>query len=532
VSSLKGTGALIRSVVRRDRVRLSVWVLGIGLTVLGSVASFPNAYPTAADRQARADVLDTPTTFLFVGRNYAPDNYTYGAMTAHEMLPLTAVAVALMSIFLVVRFTRAEEESGRTDLVRATAVGHSAPTAAALAVVGGANLALFALLAIGLPASLDELSARGSVAFAAAVTSIGFVFAGVAALVAQFTVAARTALGMASVLMGGAYLVRALGDMGGGTLTWLSPFGWADATRAYVDERWWPLLFSAVLTAALLGVAFGIDARRDVGTGLLADRPGPAVATPRLGTPFGLAFRLQRITLFWWTLSLLLLGLVYGSVAGSAGELYQKVDSINKYLARIGAADAIDQFLALTVFISALIAAGYAIQSALRPRGEETAGRAETVLTTPVSRSRFVGSHLAMSLGGSALLMLAFGVGVGLSRSIDTGDIDNLWRLTGAALTYTPALWVFAGLATALFGLAPKATSVVWAVLGALVFVGFFGPLLELPDWVYDLSPIEHIPRAPVADFTIAPLLVLTAVAAGLLVLGLAGFRRRDVEYR
>ena len=529
-SPVTGTGAVIRSMLRRDRVRIPVWILAIGLSVMGSVASFAKTYPTAADRQARAKVLDNAVAQLFVGPGDGRDHYTFGAMTANELLPLTSVAVALMSIFLVVRHTRAEEESGREDLIRSTAVGRHATPVATVAVVGGANLVLAALLTVGLPASLDGLSTTGSLAFAAAIAAVGFVFTGVALVVAQLTVSARAALGISSIAMGGAYLVRAVGDMGGGALSWLSPFGWATETRAYVDERWWTLLLSATAAAGLFAGAIAINARRDVGAGVLAERPGPAAGSRWLGTPIGLAVRLQRATLLWWGLSMFLLGAVYGGVADQAAKLYDDISTLDDYLARIGAADPADQYLALTLFIAALIAAGYAIQSVLRLRGEEAAGRAEPVLVTPTSRGRWVGSHLLIALGGSVGLLVAFGLGAGSTRASSTGDAGELPRLIGAALAYSPALWVFAGIATLLFGVVPRLVGVAWAILGVLAFIGFLGPVLQLPDWAFQLSPVEHVPRLPVADFDGAPLAILTAIAAALVTAGLAAFGRRDLS--
>jgi ABC-2 type transport system permease protein len=529
-SSLAGTGALIRSRLRRDRVRIPAWILAIGLSVMGSVASFAQTYPTAADRQARARVLDNAVAQLFVGPGYGRDHYTFGAMTANELLPLTSVAVALMSIFLVVRHTRAEEENGREDLIRSTAVGRHATAVATLTVVGGANLVLAALLTVGLPASLDDLSTSGSLAFAAALAGVGFVFAGVALVVAQLTVSTRAALGISSIAMAGAYLVRAIGDMGGGVLSWFSPFGWATESRAYVDERWWTSILSAVAATGLAAGAIAINARRDVGAGVLAERPGPAAASRWLGSPVGLAVRLQRATLIWWAVSLFLLGAVYGGIADQAANLYDDISTLDDYLARIGAADPADQYLALTLFIAALIAAGYAIQSSLRLRGEESAGRAEPVLVTPTSRQRWVGSHLVMALGGSVGLMLAFGLGAGITRAARTGDVGELPRLVASAVEYSPALWVFAGVATALFGVVPRLVGVAWAVLGVFAFIGFLGPVLQLPDWAFQLSPVEHVPRLPVADFDIVPLVALTAVAAVLVAAGVAAFRRRDLS--
>jgi ABC-2 type transport system permease protein len=267
MTSLTGTGRLIRFILRRDRIRLSVWLLAIALSVMGSVASYAETYPTAADRQTRAEVLDNPASQLFLGPGYGFDNYTYGAMTANEMLPLATVAVALMSVFLVVRHTRAEEENGRAELVRAATVGRLAPITATLTVVVGAHLVLAALLTVGLPASLDGLTTGGSLTFAAALAGVGVVFAGIAALAAQITVGARSAIGIASMALGGAYLLRSVGDITDTALTWVSPFGWATEMRAYVDERWWPLLLSVTLAAGTVAAAVAINRSGTSGPG-------------------------------------------------------------------------------------------------------------------------------------------------------------------------------------------------------------------------------------------------------------------------
>ena len=61
--------------------------------------------------------------------------------------------------------------------------------------------------------------------------------------------------------------------------------------------------------------------------------------------------------------------------------------------------------------------------------------------------------------------------------------------------------------------------------------IGLFAELLDLPSWVVDISPFQHVPAMPADDFALGPLLALTAVAAGLTGVGLVGFRRRDAGY-
>jgi ABC-2 type transport system permease protein len=103
--------------------------------------------------------------------------------------------------------------------------------------------------------------------------------------------------------------------------------------------------------------------------------------------------------------------------------------------------------------------------------------------------------------------------------------------LMGAAASFAPPLWVLVGLAFAVFGWAPRAVTVAWAALVACLVIGVFGQLFELPQWAMDLSPFQHVPEMPAEGFSLAPLLVLTAVAAALLALGFVGFRRRDAGY-
>ena len=53
------------------------------------------------------------------------------------------------------------------------------------------------------------------------------------------------------------------------------------------------------------------------------------------------------------------------------------------------------------------------------------------------------------------------------------------------------------------------------------MLLGEFGPLFELSQTVMDISPFAHVPRMPGGDFAAAPLLWLTAIAAGLIAVGL-----------
>ena len=64
-------------------------------------------------------------------------------------------------------------------------------------------------------------------------------------------------------------------------LSWLSPFGWSTRLRAWPEPRWWVLLLDLGLAAALAGRrGTCLRARRDLGSGVLPARPGPARRAP------------------------------------------------------------------------------------------------------------------------------------------------------------------------------------------------------------------------------------------------------------
>lgn len=526
MSALTGTAALVRFMLRRDRVVLPICLaIGAGFVIM-TAASFQGLYPTAAERADFAATIAHNSTFtVLYGPARALDSI--GGLTAWRTGSTGAAVVALMSLLLVVRHTRAEEERGQTELLRAGGVGRLAPLAAALSVVGAMNVAIAVVVALGLIAL--GLPAAGSLALGASLGAAGLVFAGVSAVAAQLTENRRTASGIAGAALGAAFALRAAGDAGDGTLTWLSPIGWAKGTRAFADERWWALLLCVVAAALLAAAAFALLARRDLGAGLIASRPGPPAAGRDLRGTLGLAMRLQRATLLAWSTGLFLTGLILGSIAQNANDLIEGNQSLANVLTQAGGANVVDSFLASMLTLTALFATGYTVSSGLRLHAEEISGRVEPLLATSTGRLRWAASHVVVSLAGSAIVLTAAGLGVGLAHAIGSHDAAELPRLTGAALAQLPAVWVLGAIVVALFGLVPRAVALAWAAFGACVLLWFFGPLLDVPSWLLDISPYEHVPAVPAVTIAAGPLVALAAVATAFTAAGLAGFRRRDV---
>jgi ABC-2 type transport system permease protein len=527
--SLAETGRLTRFALRRDRVRLLLWFGGIvGLIVL-TAASITGLYNTPAQLESYARTARGNSAMIIQsGPGYGLDEPTIGAVTMNEASLWTIIAVALMSVFMVVRHTRTEEESERAELVRAAPVGRDAPLAAAMigtavadAVVAGG--AVLVLLAYGLPTT-------GSVAFGLAVFAAGLVFAGVAAVAAQVASGSRAALGMGGVAIGVAFVLRAIGDVGNGMLSWLSPIGWAQAIRAFADERWWVLLLPVLASAALVAVAVVLQDRRDFGAGLVAQRPGAAAAGPRLSSPLGLAVRLQRASVVSWTIGIGLIAFFYGIVADQAESIVEENPEMEDFFAQLGQGSIVDAFLSTAALIIGLMATGFTISSVLRLRSEELAGRVDEVLAAPVARRALARSHLIVATVGTVILMTVAGLAVGVGYALVAGDPAQVARNTAAALVMVPAMLVFGALAFALYALSPRWSLTVWAAFAWALVAGMLATVLDLPGWTVDLSPFQHVPALPAASMSWPPIVVLLVVAGALVTFGMWALDRRDMS--
>lgn len=521
---------LVRLALRRDRVLLPVWTAVFVLVAGSSASATIGLYPTLASReQAAAGINTVPALVALYGRIYDPTSL--GSLAMFKLSAFGAVMVAVLGIVTVTRHTRAEEEAGRLELVGATVVGRLASLTAALAVCLGTNVVLGLFTAGSLRAA--GLPMDGALAFGAAWASVGVVFGAVAALTAQLSRTARSATGLALLVLGAAYLLRAAGDASGGTqpmwLSWLSPIGWGQQVRPFAGDRWWVLSILLLCTLALAGAAYALAVRRDLGAGLLSDRPGPAAGATLLRSPLALAWRLQRGNLLAWASAFLVLGGVLGGIADNVARLLDSPES-RQMITRLGGTKGLtDAFLAAELGFVGVIASAYGIQAALHLRDEETSLRAEPVLATAVGRVRWAVSHVALALGGLTVLLAVAGLAAGLAHALAVRDATQVWRVVGAALVHLPAAAVLTGIVVAAFGLAPRFVAAGWAALALFVLLAEIGPLLQLDQRLLDVSPFAHVPKLPGATLQVTPLLWLAALAAALIGVGLVGFRRRDV---
>jgi ABC-2 type transport system permease protein len=533
MTGFAGTGQLSKLAFRRDAAILVACVFGIAALLAITARNLKVLYPTAASRLAvAAKAGANPALRFLLGRL---NGTSVGAFLAARWAVWGAAFTVLLTIFIVVRHTRADEETGRLELVRSAAVGRQAPLTAALLAAATANLAIVLLTflwlwRLGLPVA-------GSGALALSIGGCGLVFGGVAAVAAQLAVTARAARGIALAALGAAFLLRAVGDAGSAGLSWLSwasPLGWVELTRAFgsAGERWWALTLPLAASAVLVAAAFLLAAWRDHSAGLLPDRPGRADASGLMRGPLGLAWRLQRPVLAAWLAAFVFAFAAFGAGANGVGSIIGGSATLKRYLLRVGyQATITDAYLSALMLIAGLAAAVYATSAVLRLRTEETGNLAEPVLAAAIGRTRWALSHISVAAGGACLLLAAAGLSTGLSYGILTGSVSTqLPQLLAAAAARLPAVMVLPAVAVLLFGLLPwESTALAWTAVALVVVIAVFGPPLQWATWMMDISPFTHIPKLPGGTVTAEPLLWLCAAALALSTAGLAALRRRDL---
>ncbi|MGO9925946.1 MAG: ABC transporter permease [Mycobacterium sp.] len=526
-SNFAGTLGMLRLYLRRDRVVLPLWVLLLSVPLASVyVGSVLEVYPTESARAGfAASIMASPAQRALYGQVYNDSTGAVGIWKAGMFHLIIGIAV----ILTVIRHTRADEESGRTELLDSTAVGRYASLSAALILSFGASIATGAIGAGGLLTT--DIPRGGSLAFGAALAGSGLVFTAVAAVAAQLSPSARFARGAAFAALAAAFTLRAVGDAGDGRLSWLSPLGWSLQVRPYAGDRWWVLLLHLTTTAALTLVAYRLLAGRDVGAGLIAERAGPGTAATWLSGVAGLTWRLDRGALLLWTVGLCLYGVLMGSVVHGIGDVLGDSTVARDIVARMGGTSALEEaFIAVAFTMMGMVAAAFAISLTLRLHQEESGQRAETTLAGAVSRTRWLTSHLVAALLGSAVAMLVSGLAGGLVYGIAANDIGGkLAIVVGSAAVQLPAVWLLAAVTVAFFGLAPRFTPVAWGVLVGFIALYLIGSLAQFPQWLLDLEPFAHTPRIG-TDFTAAPLLWLLAIDTALITLGAIAFRRRDLR--
>lgn len=524
------TGQLILFVVRRDRIRIISWLFGFVLITLATAAAFTDLYQNAAERQALAETMKNPAMTAMVGPGFGLANYTNGAMMAHQMLLMTAVVVGLMSVLLVTRNTRADEEDGRVEMIRSLPVGRLSGLQSTLLVITAVNILLALIIGFGLYAlGIEGMGLEGSLLYGAVLGATGLIFASITAVFAQLSQSSRGTLGLSVMVLLLAYLIRAMGDVGNETLAWASPLGWVIRSEVYVNNYWWPIGLTVGAALLLAVLALYLNSIRDLGSGFLPSRTGRNHASPALLSPLGLAFRLQRTGIIAWAFGMFVLGASYGSVHGDLEAFFADVDLMQELLVVQEGFTLVEQFLPVLMSVLAIIAAIPSLMALLKLKNEEKTGRVEHVLGRAVSRNRLMGSYLLLAFLVSIVMVSMAGLGMGIVGNAMMEETLPLSTFYNSAAVYLPAIWAMIGTAALLLGWLNQLTGFVWLYLTFSFVVVYLGSLFQFPEWIVKLSPFGHIPQWPIEEMNFGVAAILILIAIVITIIGFIGYNRRDI---
>jgi ABC-2 type transport system permease protein len=535
-SALAGAGALTRLALRRDRVRIVAWAVGLtGLFVL-TASAWEQLYPTVEERAALgATLASTPALTALLGPVFDP--LSIGGLTAWRLGSGVAVILALVNGFLVVRHSRSEEQDGRGELVLSGRVARAAPLLAGLlsALLLDAVLVVLVMVVLG-----PWVGWAGSAVLILAVAGCALVFAGVAGLMAQVARTSRAANGLTGLVIAATFIAAAAANAGsanpGGPLLWLSPFGWVQQARAFAGDRWAVVALAYVTAMVLAACALVGASWRDLGRGLLGVRPGPSRAAGWIGGPFSTVWRLDRVSIAAWAAGAAAFGLMIGFLITAAVDLVEGSPQLAELFERFGGEAAIaDSYVAQMSSVLALAGGAFGVNAMLRLRADESAGRLDLAFPTRSPRWQWLAARATSAGLGAALIAIAGTAAMGLTYALSTQGENSptvlgaVGRFIGGGAIAVPAAWCLIAFAALLVGAVP---GYAWAAWAGVVWVGVvvqLGPLLDLPAWVQRTSPFWYLPTWPIGDFRAAPLIGLVLVAVVGIAAGAVGLNRRDV---
>ncbi|PKR77641.1 ABC transporter permease [Halalkalibacillus sediminis] len=525
------TFKLSKLIIRRDRVRLAVWILAISLASIGTASAFDGIYSSQEERQQVAATMDNPAVTALVGKGYGLDNYTTAVMFSHEMLMMTALIIGVMAILLVARYTRGDEEEGRTEMVRALPTGRLAGLTSVVLVMVGVYILLAVITGVGLSVlPVESFTTSGSFTYGAALGASGLIFSSIALLFAQLSSTARGTIGLSFIVLGASYFIRAIGDVSHEPLSWLSPFGWVQEARIFVDNNWWVLGMTFAIAVILSLLAFYLHVIRDVGAGFLPDRPGKIHAKKRILNTFGFGLHMQRVGLIAWGIGLFIYGATYGSVFGEIETYVEQIEVMEQFLQPTDGTALSAQFLGMLMVIVSIFCTVPVLMAMFKLKGEEKKNRLESMLSTKLSRQKLFISYAGIAWLVSIIMMTLAAVGMGAAGvQTSNGELPFSDFLI-AGLNHLPAMWVVLGLGILLYGLLPGGTTIAWAYLGYSFFVVYLGGMMNFPDWVEKGSVFSYISNYPLEEIDWLALVVLTVIALILTIIGSISFRKRDLQ--
>lgn len=529
------TGLLLRLYLRRDWLKIGLWWLGLVGLMAGAAAKFDGLYGSQQAMASIITTLKTPAMVSLLGPFTANKPYTVADVYAAEMMVFMGLFVAMMNIYFGVHSSRADEDSGVSELIRAHAVGQHASLWASLLELILINGLAGVLEALGLQAAgMTGSNAAGNWLFGLGLAAFGLMFGLFTLLVAQISDSSRGATMLSYLVLGVLFIARMGTDVQNPDDTWWTIYGWIEKLDIYGQNHWLPVIYMLVLTTVVAVITLVLSSRRDLGAGLLPQRKGRRFASRWLRGPLSLIARLERISTIVWLVALFILGATYGSIFGTAGALVKTNPAMAQLIGAAATKTAnqtlVLQFANKLAIIFVVLATIPGLITLLRLNRDDSKGYFEQLHAKAISRLRLYLSFSAFGLI-SAIVAFALGIyGMDVAGAAAMGhNAIHLTRFMRAFWGFTPALIVTFGIAACLVGFLPRWQNIAWLIPAYGFFSLYLGNMLDFPKWALRLTPYGWVNTVPVHTINWGTAGWMTALGIVLIGLGYLGYRRRDL---
>ena len=540
---LYGFGSIYGKTIRDSRLAFIVAAGLLGGISLVMGAAIGTVFPTPESRLEVDKLIGSmPPSMINLFGNatlLGPKLGTLGGYMSWKYGALFGLGTALWSILALSGTLAGEVGRGSLDFVAAGPFGKRRIALEKLAAhltmlwlaMGFVAIMIFVSSnAFGDAALGDEIPLIGAIGFTLWAGFLAMCFGGLAFALAPLLGRAGSAA-IAGLVMMVMWVVSGL-DVGG-PLVNLSPFYWTVNHIPLAGFYDWPGMV-AVLVLALVLLAAGVELfnRRDLG--VTANVSLPALPGGVLGVrgPIARAFGEQLPRALAWGLGMGLMGALLASLVGSFAKEIGSDPGLVKTFATIfpgfdfGTAGGwLQLYLAILYIAAGLAAATFVSKWA----SDETDGRLEEILASPLTPARWVIAGGIAAISAVVLMTALFALGIGLGAAAGGATAGDA-LLGSAALGLYGASVVGVGIAVG--GLWRTSLAAEIAALAVVVtyLIDLLAPPLKLPDWFHQLSLTAHLGQPMIGHWDVPGIIACLVLAVGGVLLGAWGMSRRDVQ--
>ena len=537
-SRIYGFGSIYAKSIRDARLAFIIVAGLLGGLALAMGAAIPSVFPTPESRLEIDKLIGgmPPQMVTFFGKPV--DLGTFGGYLTWKYGLVFVLVTAVWSILALSSTLAGEAGRGSLDIVAAGPFGkrriaveklaaHLTMMALALAVL--AIMTTLSSNVYGNPALGDPVAPLSAIGFALWLGFNALFFGGLAFALAP-VLGRGGAAGIAGIALAIGWTANGLDVLG--PLAVLSPFHWTANHVALVGQYDWAgLALVGVVAAAFMAIGLELFSRRDLGVTSGIGLPQLPAGVLGLHGPVSRSFGDQLPRALAWGVGIGVFGATLASLVGPMSrQIGSSPDLLSVFRTAFPDFDLTSAGGFLQLFVQLFyIAAGFAAATFVAKwASDETDGRLEQNLATPLSRARWVITGAIGALIADALMTLIFAVATaagGASGDVAVGTV----MLGSASLGLYAAAVIGVGVAVGGLWRTSLAGEIAAVLVVATYLIDLLAPPLNLPDWVHQLALTSHMGQPMVGAWDPVGIVACLAIAIGGVALGAAGMRRRDV---